>query len=101
MEKIYMCARWPTYGIRHLRFEDGRFATANPDEQALIERCEMFGIEIHLQDDSVPAPPLPLMPARTAAGSAHQGTRGTGRSRSLQSEESTNAPESRSTSHEG
>lgn len=101
MEKTYVCARWPTYSIRHLYFQDGRYTTNSPDDQAVIEHCEMFGIEIHLQGGAAPAPPAPLMPARTAAGSAHQGTRGTGRNRSLQSEESANAPESRPTGHEG
>ena len=45
--KTYVCARWPRLRVRHIHFRDGRYETDDPDEQALIERADGYGVHIH------------------------------------------------------
>jgi len=45
--KTYVCTRWPRLRVRHIRFRDGRYETDDPDEQALIEGADGYGVHIH------------------------------------------------------
>jgi hypothetical protein len=45
--KVYQCDRWPRLRVRHLRFRDGTYTTDDPEEQAIIESADGYGVHIH------------------------------------------------------
>ena len=45
--KVYTCQRFPSLRIgSRVQFTDGAFATSDPDEQAVVERCDWYGVYI-------------------------------------------------------
>lgn len=46
MEKTYLCRQWPSLTIRRIKFTNGLYTTTNPEEQAVIEAADGFGVHI-------------------------------------------------------
>lgn len=86
MVKAYVCNRFPTLSIRHIKFENGLYETSSPEEQAMIEGSDWYGVHIHPRDhdDEATLPPEePLIEEEEAkqaprkGSGARQGTTGT------------------------
>lgn len=48
--KVYVCERYPFYEIGKIKFKHGRFVTDRPEDQALIEGSDWYGVYIHLAE---------------------------------------------------
>lgn len=48
--KVYVCEHYPFYAIGKIKFQHGRFVTDRPEEQALVEGSDWFGVYIHLAE---------------------------------------------------
>jgi hypothetical protein len=46
--KTYVCERYPFYSIGKIRFKLGYYVTDRPEEKALIESNDWFGVHVHL-----------------------------------------------------
>jgi len=48
--KAYICNRWQSLSIRHIRFKGGLYIAKSEEEQALIESTDMWLVHIHPRD---------------------------------------------------
>lgn len=83
-KKTYLCEQWPFLSVQHLQFQDGRFTTDNPADQAIIEGLDYYGVQVTLEEPERPPAPAKKAPAR-------QGRTGTGQFASKEDEEDEDA----------
>ena len=48
--KAYVCNRWPSLSIRHIKFSGGLYVAKTEEDQRLIESTDMWLVHIHPVD---------------------------------------------------
>jgi hypothetical protein len=49
--KVYVCTRYPSLWIRHVRFTGGLLVTSDPEVQALIESTDLYGVDVYIHPE--------------------------------------------------